>query len=1124
MADDVINAIGNLNPLDKVQSTVKSVEDTASSVADRVASLMPSWSSDEKPTAPPMKGESDYVDSVRKRQAISDAKTFIKQIDSAKPDEKQSLMTDQGYNQQRYIALKKKVGVGLSPEEQKYDAERQALITQQGQQHAAAESAGETASTLESAATGAGRVAEGINIAGGTAILADMGVPMPMAIAGGAILDKAQNIGASAALKLAHATFGEDHPIIDSIAQMLGAGVTGGVFLGPMAAAKGAETGAKPIAGANEPAAPTEAPPRGVTPEVMYQPVPKPEALAADQAPIDTTATPVGPEQPKGTEPIPEPPPEPGSAEVNKSSPATEPDHSDAAMEAAARQQPFTREQVTAIPIVGTGKHATLPQPLDPLDMIKLGDYSTGVVTDMIESARDAQATGNEESAKKSADLMQHIADELWPRVAAANHSAGLLLRHAGPPRGMMEEIMQMQQDSPANQMMAGIAALKTPAEQAEFVRRAAAVPWTVRGTVYKLWVNSLLSASSVGKKALSDAANIVWQIPNAYLSEAYSRVTGYGDISPGFGNAAAKSMMQSIPDATRLGIESVKSKAPLVSAAMDSLTSGKSEVGFLDSGIGTGSVMAGSGFEDTWWGRALDFYGNVVGLAPRAITGVDQFAKAMQFNMDMAMQAHNQGYAQAASEGLSGIAHSERAAEIAQQLIGKPTQSMLQHAVDTSNINTFTQELDGSLAKADALRQSSYALRTLVPFMKTLANITLQGIRQSSLAPLSANWRATMMAGGPDSVMAGSKAALGSAVLAYVTSKVLSGTMTGGIPPNLDPESKKLWLRDNQPYSIKSGDGTFTSYEGVEPISWLMATTADMAPALAYMKGGEADNAAGVLIGAALHEFDRQPMWGQVHFLAQALDDAEAGRVGKVNRFFAQTAASAVPGAVGNLAGGIDPVRRRTDKFMDTVRNRVPWLKSDGLPSLDPFGDPMVTPPGFMWNEFPAWKVADKNEEPIVNELIRLNGAVGFAPPKIPSTFSGPSEENAPLGAPTDKIYGAPVTPEMQNKWMELRGHPANISDEAVKRAAAAGVDLSPMKTMPDLKVALEKIMADPRYQDAAESQQAAVLHDTFIGYQKAAEGGLLWEHPEAQGQIANAMKRKVASKMPKKLALGAP
>ena len=1098
-ADALINAAKDLNPVKKLSDAADTVEtavgNAASSVADAAESAIAPAPAPAASSTPanrtPLNPQADdqYVATNQKRADIAQAQRLIATIESSTPQDKQVALGRYNLTPGRYAQLKMKAGWPLQPDDTKaLEQERESVE-------------GKAPETESSFATDP--VAQ-VLTAGANSLTAMGGEVTVEALTKGAqalvnwvgsqeLIDQAQK-----AAKI----IAPNHPNLAAVGGTL-AGIATLMKLGsPGGAAESAAGGEGSVAAEAEPAG---GEPGGSATEPPIEPEPRqaaePEVMEGP-AGASATAKSANPESAAGAETQTE---AGGTASAPSSSDAGE--HSDIAAIENAASNPMTKEEFEKIefkPGGEAGEHPELISQVGWADRFRAMEYGGQLADNAIVARRRAAMTGADEdnAAVEAAD--KELQDAL-PRAAAIRHETGLALQKLGASPGAQQlkavfEAMADNESTPTrlSQMLGN---LPTIAERTKMLDDAANLTpanWSAKEAFYNLFVNTKLSLNSVGKKAVSDLANIAWQVPARGLAEIGSRAgelaTGndYGTmgVAPGETHAIITGMMENWGNALRLGLDSVREGKPMF----------EGDVGFIDNPAladkMTQGVMQGSGFENTWWGKAIDYYGHAVSIPGRSIIGVDQFAKSMQYNMELETLMQRAAFNEASAQGLEGDEFAEHVADMKNQFTEKTPGWMTDQAMQTAKVNTFQEDLQGSLAKIDAMRRSSYLARTLVPFFKTPTNITLQAIRQSPFAVLSPAFRSTVAGGGPEAAIALSKAAMGSAIMAYFTDKALKGHMTGAIPANLKGTMRDDWLRDNQPYSIKSGDGTWTSYEGLEPISWMMGMAADTAPMWSYLNQGEADHAVGTLARAAINEMGRQPMWGALHMVVNAFDDLERGRTTSLGQAGSRMAASLlpIPQSVSNLGGAIDPVRRQTNDTIDEMRERIPWLKKDGLATLDSFGKPVIVPPGFLANEFPAYIRAEKGADPVVDEISRLAGTVGFQTPQIPKAVGG-AVDTGNLDAPDMQTYGAPVNPAQQNRWLELRGNPAPGQ-------------------LPKLYDAVSKLMKQPQYESASDSQRANLLHMVFTGYQKLGEQRLLAEDSNLRGQMIAAYVGKGAAR----------
>ena len=1045
--------------------------------------------------------DAQLVATQQNRGDVASIQEDIAHIEMADPKEKQVMLGQRGLDAGRYAQAKMRVGWPLTPDD------KQALEAQREQVEGKAP---ETESSFASDPV------TQVIMAGANSLTAMGGEVTTEALTKGAqslvnwvgsqeLLDQAQK-----AAKI----IAPNHPNLAAVGGTL-AGLATLMKLGSPAAAvpeEGAEGAAAASdfkeAGAEGGTAETGAPPEetsageseAATAPSLAAPATRPETEEGAEPKAGTA---------EGTEKAAQVSPLSATSEGNtepKAVPASGSGaHSDVAAIQNAAANPMTKEEFEKIEFTADKEHPDLVTPLGWADRFRAMEYGGQLADDSVVARRRFLATGSDED-KALVDEADAALNEALPRAYAIRHETGLALQKLGASPGAMQlkdvfEAMAGNESTPSR-LSNMLANLPTIAERGKMLDDAANLTpssWSAKEAFYNLFVNTRLSLNSVGKKAVSDLANIVWQVPARGLAEigsrAYELGTGadYGSVgvAPGETSAIVSGMMDNWGSALKLGLESAREGKPMF----------EGDVGFLDNpnlaNRMNAGVMQGSGFENSWWGRAIDYYGHLVSIPARSIVGVDQFAKSMQYNMEVNTLAARTAFSEASAEGLEGEELSNRIAELSDGYLKETPGWMTDQAMNTAKVNTFQEDMQGGLAKIDQLRRSSYYARTMVPFFKTPTNITLQAIRQSPFAVLSPTVRATVAGGGPDAAIALSKAAMGSAIFAYFTDKAIRGTMTGAIPANLKGTMRDDWLRDNQPYSLKGADGKFISYEGIEPLSWMMGMAADTAPTWSYLNHGEADHAVGVLARAVVNELGRQSMWGMLHMAVNAFDDLERGRTTSLGQAGSRMAASLmpIPQSVSNIGGAVDPIRRQTEGIIDEMRNRIPWLKSGGLPTLDSFGRPVIVPPGFLANEFPAYINATKNADPVVDEMMRLSKTVGFQAPQIPHAIGG-AADTGNLDEPEMMTYGAGITPAEQNRWLEVRNDPAP-------------------KQMPTLYQTADKVIKSDEYQGASDSSRANMLHAIFTGYQHLGQQRMIAEDDGLRARVMAAYTGKQAGRV---------
>src|SRR3546814_12732859 len=114
----------------------------------------------------------------------------------------------------------------------------------------------------------------------------------------------------------------------------------------------------------------------------------------------------------------------------------------------------------------------------------------------------------------------------------------------------------------------------------------------------------------------------------------------------------------------------------------------------------------------------------------------------------------------QAAKEGRKGQEAKDRAAE----LLGNPTDEMMEKALDYGRYLTFQRPLgDGLAGGLSRITQNQPIFKAVLPFIRTPTNLIKFTAERSPLAPMVKEWRRDFAAGGARRDLAIAKVMVGS-------------------------------------------------------------------------------------------------------------------------------------------------------------------------------------------------------------------------------------------------------------------------------------------------------------------------------------------------------------------------
>ena len=448
----------------------------------------------------------------------------------------------------------------------------------------------------------------------------------------------------------------------------------------------------------------------------------------------------------------------------------------------------------------------------------------------------------------------------------------------------------------------------------------------------FTTYINGLLSNPvSHAKNVVSNAMFGLYQIPERLVGAFYSNVLPPGvrswkSLIPGteaekiaYDEALtmAQSLRNGIVEGMQLASTAFKKNQP-----NDLMSKIEAQRGMDVPPISSAAFGIES---DKWFAKALDYYGTAITLPGRALMTEDEFFKGVLYRMELNTQITRRGkqvYRDGIESGLTETDAMAKASLEVESLFKNPPKDLDEAATLYAQKGTFTADLPPALKSLQQVFNHPM-LKVVVPFFKTPANIGLQLIERTPFAPLSSQWRDEIAKGGVYRDMALAKVTLGSSVLATFAMLAAEGNITGRGPErkaDRDALMRDGWL----PYSIKVGDAYY-SYNGMEPVSALMAIAADYAE---YAKHEpDAGKVEEVFLGATygLYEYlKEQPYLQGIAEVSKLIGTNQQGQVdGKkivdalVKQFGGFVIGGSPAGAYSSLVAGIerllDPMAKDT-------------------------------------------------------------------------------------------------------------------------------------------------------------------------------------------------------------------
>ena len=597
----------------------------------------------------------------------------------------------------------------------------------------------------------------------------------------------------------------------------------------------------------------------------------------------------------------------------------------------------------------------------------------------------------------------------------------------------------------------------------------------------FTTYINGLLSSPvSHAKNVVSNTTFGLYQIPERLMAAFYSNVLPPGVRSfkalvPGseadkIAYDEALTMIQSLRNGLVEGFD-LASTAFKKNQPNDLMSKIEAQRGTTLPTISS----AGFGIEqDKWLGKAIDYYGTAVTLPGRFLMAEDEFFKGVLYRMELNTQITRRSksiYREALDSGMPEADALAKAEAEAISLFQNPPRDLDEAAALFAQKGTFTSELPPALKNLQQTFNHP-ALKIVVPFFKTPANIGLQVIERTPFAPLSSQWREEIAKGGVYRDMALAKVTLGSGVLATFAALAGEGSITGRGPAR--KADRDALMRDGwQPYSIKVGD-KYYSYSGMEPVSALLAVAADYAEYAQHET--DASKIEEVFLGGTygLYEYlKEQPYLQGVAEVAKLLGTTQQGTVdgkkivdGLVKQFGGFVIGGSPAGVYSSLLAGIERLSDPTNKdtraspelpmgvrgFVEAFnkyKSRIPYFNADLPATLNLWGDETKSGTGAVYELVLPTRVTPQQFSEVDDLLVRMG---------------------SPIGMPDRKIDGVEIDAFQYNRLLTIYGKELPSKDEILNIMQTPGFDLT---SLDDQQKTVQRVHS--KYMDDAKNQLKA-------------------------------------------------
>lgn len=598
-----------------------------------------------------------------------------------------------------------------------------------------------------------------------------------------------------------------------------------------------------------------------------------------------------------------------------------------------------------------------------------------------------------------------------------------------------------------------------------------------VKDIWYATWINGLLSSPITHLKNISANAMFgVYQIPERYLTSIVGKIRGNPDyIRANAVHDYTLGYFESIKDAFIVGGKAFKNNAPIDGMSKLELdkTARRNE---FDIDFGDSKFAKSSS-------NALRYYGKFVTLPGRALIAEDEFFKHTAYMAEFKLLTKQKAevlYKSKIDEGIDVETAQRMATDYLTDIRANPTDDIIKASTDRAKELTFTKELDGLFLEIQRGIQSSKAsplLRMFFPFVRTPTNLVIEATKRTPFAPILPSVRTALRNGGAEADAVMAKMGLGTSMIALTSYHAMGGKITGSGPTNYE-QRKTLEATGWMPYSVvynKSDlteeeirafsdrtpvsvgeDKVYVSYQGLQPISTLLAIGATIGEYYEYLSYSgtddlttleQADQIAMIASLAVYESISDLPMLqGYSDFVSIISGDPLSSKAG-----YASMLEKGV-GKLSEFAIGGSPIGVWSSAMATGERVQDP-TKSNIMLDEGGVSEGVITPAteGFWksWKRYTSRIPFYSNTlpellDPLTGEPVTVgkgNWGEAFNPfknseGKVADGYRALIKNAVPVYTPPRKIKGYQLSAEMYNEWIVLTTAGGELEEKVIDAA----------------------------------------------------------------------------------------
>jgi len=650
-----------------------------------------------------------------------------------------------------------------------------------------------------------------------------------------------------------------------------------------------------------------------------------------------------------------------------------------------------------------------------------------------------------------------------------------------------------------------------------------------VKDMWFELWINGLLSSPTT--HVVNNFSNLVMQgiqLPERFLAgvigatrQALGSKTDRVYMTETLADVVG--FFQGIGDGFKLAHEAFKTGAPVRDLASKVESAQQRAISAKNMGVD----------EESFAGKGIDFLGAAIRLPGRLLMSEDEFWKAVAFRRELNSQAVRRSMNMRREAKAMRDAGADQQQIAAAQLTEADILSTVEDVLKGSNaeatnsaqefsrVATFTNPVEGSLGKFGAALQGTTIGRILMPFFRTPVQITTAFIERSPLGFA----KAIRNAKDPikrDALIA--RASLGTSVMGYSMYQYSNGRITGSGPSDytlrrqlesigwkrwslVHPKVENpRWLQVGHMYVLHPDDVEYQSYHRMEPVSMVLAVSADLAERLrwptAYEEEGEELFMSGVNV--VFDYLKEQTFLQSMGNVAKLFDLGSAQGNNEASKIVQSFVGSMIP--YSSLLSAIerqpmfsgDPtspliIADRNEPLglrdfyagLERMDARLPFKESEGPVLKDRFGSPRLSPNitvrQLLLPPIIADVLGDSSEkidaDPVMTEIVKIG---------------------LPVRMPPRKILGIRLTAREYDRFLTFASTPPPIKSPITGK-------LEPSESFYN---SLKELVESPGYQEATVPDKQDLVSGLDSIFKMVAKT-LLLDAPEYEEEFADLRKK---------------